>query len=82
MIQNRIQAQRHHVPDGRHDPAHALRVQLQHAIQNADLVVAEGLLTRAMELEEGLELGFFVGVRGVHAKDAVEELGDGPSDGS
>jgi hypothetical protein len=34
-----------------------LRVQLQHAIEDADLVVPQRLLAHAVELEEGLELG-------------------------
>jgi hypothetical protein len=34
-----------------------LRVQLQHAVEDADLVVAQRLLACAVELEEGLEFG-------------------------
>jgi hypothetical protein len=38
-----------------HDLLHVLRVELQHAVEDADLVVAQRLFARSVELEEGLE---------------------------
>jgi hypothetical protein len=39
----------------RHDLLHVLGVELQHAVEDANLVVTQRLLARAVELEEGLE---------------------------
>ena len=80
MIQDRIRAQNHRILQRGHNLLHILTVQLQHPIQNRNLIVPEWFLSRTMELQERLEFGFLVGVRFVLAKEQVEELGYGPGD--
>ncbi len=67
---------------GSHDLLNLFVVELEYAVEDADLVITQGLLALAMEGKEGLELGFLVGVSFVSAKDIIKELGDGPCDGS
>jgi hypothetical protein len=59
---------------GGHDLLDALGVQLEHAIQDVDLIVAKRLFTSSVELEERLEFGLLVGVVLVRSKDPIKEL--------
>lgn len=64
--------------DRGHDCFHILGVEFQDAVEDADFIIAEGLLAGAMELEERLELGLLVRVRLVRAENMVQKLGNGP----
>ena len=59
-----------------------LVVELEDAVEDADLVVAQRLLAVAVELQERLELGFLVRVLVVRAEDVVEEFCNRISDWS
>jgi hypothetical protein len=81
VIEDVVRREGDDVLDRRHDLLDVLVVQLEHAVQDRDLVVAEGLLALAVELEEALELGLLVRRRLVRAEDGVEELRDRVRDG-
>ena len=67
--------------DRSHDGLKTLRVQLQHAVEDADLIVAKWLFSLTVELQERLELSLLVRVSFVLAKHIVEKLSYRPSDG-
>ena len=66
--------------DRGHDGFHVFGVEFEDAVEDADFVITEGLLSGAMELEERLELRLLVRVCLVRAEDMVQKLGDGPGD--
>jgi hypothetical protein len=57
-----------------HNRFHFLRVQLQHAIEDGDFIVPEGLFSCPMELQERPKFCLFVCVVPFAAEDAVQEF--------
>ena len=57
--------------DRGHDCFHVFGVEFQYAVEDADFVITEGLLSGAVELEEGLELRLLVRVCLVRAENMV-----------
>lgn len=53
--------------DRSHDLLHILRIELQHTIEDANLIVPEWLFARAVKLQKRLELSFLVCVCAVDA---------------
>lgn len=60
MIQHIVRAQRQNILHWRHDFHHALRIQLQNAVQYRDLIISKRLLALSMELQERAQFGFLV----------------------
>ena len=57
--------------DRGHDGPHILGTESEDAVENADFIITEGLLSGAMELEERLEFRHLVRVCLVRAEDMV-----------
>ena len=66
---------------GRHDRLERLCIELKHSVEDANLVVAQGLVSLSMKLQEGLEFRLFVRVLLIRAEHGVEQACNRPSDG-
>ncbi len=82
MIEHTVRANGDHILHRCHDLLDLLIVQLKNTIENADLVVAQGLLAMTVEGQETLELCFLVSMCLIMSQYVVEELGNRPRDGS
>jgi hypothetical protein len=74
VVEDRIRGEGDDVLHRRHDLLDVLVVQLEHAVQDADLVVTQRFLALTVELQERLELRLLVRRRLAGAEHAVEQL--------
>lgn len=75
VIEHMVRGQAQDILDVRHDFGRFTIVEREHAVENCDLVVPQGFFAFPMELEEGLEFGFFEAEEGNEDQQGVVDGG-------